>query len=82
MTREPLFRRLGGVILRSHRATEGRTLRDVVADARVSVAYLSEIERGRKEASSEVLVAVCGALEMSLVDLLAEAHRDLVGGGA
>lgn len=79
MTREPLLRRLVGAILRAHREEQGRTLRDVAADARVSVAYLSEIERGRKEASSEVLVAVCEALGLGLVDLLAEAHRVLVG---
>lgn len=79
MAREPLLRRLVGAILRAHREAQRRTLRDVAADARVSVAYLSEIERGRKEASSEVLVAVCGALGMGLADLLAEAHRTLVG---
>ena len=79
MAREPLLRRLVGAILRARREAQGRTLRDVATDARVSVAYLSEIERGRKEASSEVLVAVCGALGMGLADLLAEAHRTLVG---
>lgn len=79
MAREPLLRRLVGAILRARREAQGRTLRDVAVEARVSVAYLSEIERGRKEASSEVLVAVCGALGMGLVDLLAEAHRTLVG---
>ncbi|MFS0702237.1 helix-turn-helix domain-containing protein [Cellulomonas sp. 179-A 4D5 NHS] len=79
MAREPLLRRLVGSILRARREAQGRTLRDVATDARVSVAYLSEIERGRKEASSEVLVAVCGALGMGLADLLADAHRTLVG---
>ena len=79
MAREPLLRRLVGAILRARREAQGRTLRDVAVEARVSVAYLSEIERGRKEASSEVLVAVCGALGMGLADLLAEAHRTLVG---
>ncbi|MBX9245890.1 helix-turn-helix domain-containing protein [Actinotalea ferrariae] len=76
---EPLFRHLVGHILRAHREAQGRTLRDVARDARVSVAYLSEIERGRKEASSEVLMAVCRALGMGLVDLLGEAHGALVG---
>ncbi len=76
---EPLLRRLVGAVLRTRREAQGRTLRDVALAARVSVAYLSEIERGRKEASSEVLVAVCRALGMHLVDLLAEAHDELVG---
>lgn len=79
MTPEPLLRRLVGAILRRRREAQGRTLRDVGTAARVSVAYLSEVERGRKEASSEVLVAVCGALGMRLVDLLADAHADLAG---
>lgn len=74
---EPLLRRLVGAILRERREDQGRTLRDVAVDARVSVAYLSEIERGRKEASSEVLVAVCGALGMRLVDLVGAAHAEL-----
>ncbi len=78
---EPLFRHLVGHILRARREAQGRTLRDVARDARVSVAYLSEVERGRKEASSEVLVAVCRALGMGLVDLLGEAHRALAGAG-
>lgn len=71
---EPLLRRLVGGILRERREAQGRTLRDVARDARVSVAYLSEIERGRKEASSEVLAAVCRALGMGMVDLLGEAY--------
>ncbi|MFC4613433.1 helix-turn-helix domain-containing protein [Cellulomonas algicola] len=74
---EPLLRRLVGAILRERREDQGRTLRDVAVDARVSVAYLSEIERGRKEASSEVLVAVCRALGMRLVDLVGAAHAEL-----
>lgn len=75
---QPLLRHLVGRILRERRTDADRTLREVAADARVSVAYLSEVERGRKEASSEVLVAICGALGMSLADLLAEAHAQLV----
>lgn len=74
---EPLLRRLVGAILRERREDQRRTLRDVAVDARVSVAYLSEIERGRKEASSEVLVAVCRALGMRLVDLVGAAHAEL-----
>lgn len=74
---EPLLRRLVGAVLRERREDQGRTLRDVALDARVSVAYLSEIERGRKEASSEVLVAVCRALGLRLVDLVGAAHAEL-----
>jgi transcriptional regulator with XRE-family HTH domain len=74
---EPLLRRLVGAILRQQREDQGRTLRDVAQDARVSVAYLSEIERGRKEASSEVLAAVCRALGLRLVDLVGTAHAQL-----
>ena len=59
---EPLLRHVIGGILRRARLAQGRTLVDVAASARVSTAYLSEVERGRKEASSEVLAAVCGAL--------------------
>ena len=74
---EPLLRRLVGGILRERREAQGRTLRDVADAARVSVAYLSEVERGRKEASSEVLSAVCRALGMRLVDLVGAAHSAL-----
>jgi transcriptional regulator with XRE-family HTH domain len=74
---EPLLRRLVGAVLRQQREDQGRTLRDVAQDARVSVAYLSEIERGRKEASSEVLAAVCRALGLRLVDLVGTAHAQL-----
>jgi len=74
---EPLLRRLVGAILRQQREEQGRTLRDVAQDARVSVAYLSEVERGRKEASSEVLAAVCRALGLRLVDLVGTAHARL-----
>jgi transcriptional regulator with XRE-family HTH domain len=74
---EPLLRRLVGAILRTRREDQGRTLRDVATDARVSLAYLSEVERGRKEASSEVLVAICRALGMRLVDLVGAAHAQL-----
>jgi len=74
---EPLLRRLVGAILRQQREEQGRTLRDVAEHARVSIAYLSEIERGRKEASSEVLAAVCRALGLRLVDLVGTAHARL-----
>jgi transcriptional regulator with XRE-family HTH domain len=74
---EPLLRRLVGALLRARREAQARTLRDVAETARVSVAYLSEVERGRKEASSEVLGAVCRALGMRLVDLVGAAHAEL-----
>lgn len=75
--REPLLRHLVGAILRRARLRQGRTLQEVAAAARMSTAYLSEVERGRKEASSEVLAAVCGALDIRLVDLVGQAHATL-----
>ena len=65
-----LFRRLLGEVLRAHRVDQGRTLRQLSADARVSLGYMSEIERGRKEASSELLAAICGALDVPLSEVL------------
>lgn len=70
-----LLRRVLGTVLRRVRLRQGRTLREVAEAAGVSVPYLSEIERGRKEASSEILAAICQALGMHLADLL-EAARD------
>jgi len=75
---EPLLRTLLGTVLRRVRRAEGRTLQDVATQARISIAYLSEVERGRKEPSSEVLVAVCRALGIRVVDLLAEATSELL----
>ena len=72
----PLLRTTLGQILRRARR-ELRTLADVAGAARVSMPYLSELERGRKEASSEVLAAVCEALRIELSDLLAQAGRNL-----
>jgi transcriptional regulator with XRE-family HTH domain len=66
-----------GERLRRTRRDQGRTLADVSRAARVSVPYLSEVERGRKEASSEVLAAICDALWMDLSDLLAGVAHDL-----
>ena len=74
---EPLLRFLVGATFRRRREAQGRTLAAVAGDARVSIAYLSEIERGRKEPSSEVLLAVCHALGMRLADLLTEAADEL-----
>jgi transcriptional regulator with XRE-family HTH domain len=71
-----LFRRSLGDILRSRRTELGLTLREVSGSARVSLGYISEIERGQKEASSELLSSLCDALEMPLSDVLREvAHH-------
>ena len=59
-----------GDALRTARRRQGRTLREVSSDARVSLGYLSEIERGQKEASSELLASICGALDMPVSILL------------
>jgi transcriptional regulator with XRE-family HTH domain len=67
-----LFRRLLGDVLRERRGELGMTLRDVSKEARVSLGYISEIERGQKEASSELLASLCGALEMPLSSVLRE----------
>ncbi len=67
-----LFRRLLGEVLRSRRMHQGLTLREVSAEARVSLGYISEIERGQKEASSELLASLCAALEVPLSDILRE----------
>src|SRR5436305_4898209 len=72
-----LFRRLLGDVLRRHRQRQSRTLRDVAAAARISLGYLSEVERGRKEASSELLASLCEALGVSLADILSEVSADL-----
>lgn len=76
--REPLWRDLVGDVLRRERQAQERTLKDVADEARISMPYLSEVERGRKEASSEVLAAAAHALGLSLGDLLARAHGELV----
>jgi len=75
----PLLRTLVGEVLRRHRLEQRRTLAEVSREACVSVPYLSEVERGRKEPSSEILAAVCDSLRIELADLLAEVRRDLAG---
>ena len=65
-----LFRRLLGDVLRERRMQQGMTLREVSAEARVSLGYISEIERGQKEASSELLASLCSALDVPLSDVL------------
>jgi transcriptional regulator with XRE-family HTH domain len=62
--------------LRRQRQQQGRTLRQVSASARVSLGYLSEIERGQKEASSELLASICGALEVPLSQVLRNVGDD------
>ena len=59
-----------GEELRRTRQAQGRSLRDVAGEAQVSLGFLSEIERGQKEASSELLNAICGALDLPLSTLL------------
>ena len=59
-----------GSALRAARVSQGRTLRDVAKSARVSLGYLSEVERGQKEASSELLNSICGALDLKLSSVL------------
>ena len=71
----PLLRTTLGDVLRRIRRQQRRTLADVAQAAKVSMPYLSEVERGRKEASSEVLGAICEALGIGLSDLLVEAGR-------
>jgi transcriptional regulator with XRE-family HTH domain len=67
-----LLRHLLGDALRRLRLRQGRTLREVSAAARVSLGYLSEVERGRKEASSELLASICDALGAPLSQVLRE----------
>lgn len=74
----PLLREVYGGLIRALRTRQGRTLTDVAGRAGISVAYLSEIERGLKEASSEILEAVCTALGSGLVHLVGGAHRELL----
>jgi transcriptional regulator with XRE-family HTH domain len=69
----PLVREVIGDVLRQARTSQGRTLREVSDSARVSLGYLSEVERGRKEPSSELLNAICDALEVPLSAVLTDA---------
>ncbi|WP_156689614.1 transcriptional regulator ClgR [Mycobacterium sp. Marseille-P9652] len=69
----PLVREVIGDVLRRARVSQGRTLREISDSARVSLGYLSEVERGRKEPSSELLNAICDALEVPLSSVLTDA---------
>jgi transcriptional regulator with XRE-family HTH domain len=66
----PILRNELGDVLRDARLTQGKTLRDVSSDARVSLGYLSEVERGQKEASSELLASICDALDVPMSAIL------------
>ncbi len=68
-----LVREVVGDVLRGARTAQGRTLREVSDSARVSLGYLSEVERGRKEPSSELLNAICDALRVPLSEVLIDA---------
>lgn len=72
-----LLRDALGDTLRDTRTKQNRTLREVSSLANVSLGYLSEVERGRKEASSELLAAICDALDVELSDLLDTARGTL-----
>lgn len=74
---EPLWREIAGSVLRAARQQRQQTLAEVAKRAGISVQYLSEVERGRKEPSSEVLAAITGALELELLDLTAGVARRL-----
>ena len=73
-----LLRHAIGAALRRIRLDDGRTLREVALAARISMPYLSEIERGRKEPSSEILAGICRALGLSLIDLLQEVAAEAI----
>ncbi|MFD3560769.1 helix-turn-helix domain-containing protein [Streptomyces sp. NPDC058686] len=75
--KEPLWRDIVGDVLRRERLAQERTLKDVADAARISLPYLSEIERGLKEASSEVLAAAAHALGLGLADVLALGQSEL-----
>ncbi|AZG44138.1 helix-turn-helix domain-containing protein [Gordonia insulae] len=77
-----LLREALGDSLRRVRTAQGRTLREVSNGARVSLGYLSEVERGQKEASSELLAAICDALDVEIAELLLDiGHAMLPAGG-
>ncbi|WP_236791705.1 helix-turn-helix domain-containing protein [Amycolatopsis sp. GM8] len=72
-----LLREAIGDRLRHARTNQRRTLRDISRAAKVSLGYLSEVERGQKEASSELLASICGALELPLGELLHNVAADI-----
>jgi transcriptional regulator with XRE-family HTH domain len=74
-----LLRQVIGSVFRRLRRERGITLRELAESAQVSVPYLSEIERGRKEPSSEILASICRAFGLDLADLLDEVQFELSG---
>ena len=68
----PILRNELGDVLRDARLGQGKTLRDISSEARVSLGYLSEVERGQKEASSELLSSICEALDVPMSVILRE----------
>lgn len=74
---EPLWREVTGELLRERRHERGEKLSETASRAGISTQYLSEVERGRKDPSSEVLSAVAGALDLTLRDLTVAAARRL-----
>ncbi|GHP17255.1 hypothetical protein RN2511_019910 [Rhodococcus sp. NKCM2511] len=79
---EPLWREVVGRRLRERRHSRGDTLADAAARAGIAPQYLSELERGRKDPSSEILAAVVGALGTSMAEISGLAHHDLSRGNA
>ena len=78
MEKRPLLRTVVGEVIRRRRLEQKRTLAEVAREACVSVQYLSEVERGLKEPSSEVVAAVCDSLRVDLSDLLGEVRLSFV----
>ena len=72
-----LLRRVLGDTLRGRRLRQRRTLREVSGAARVSLGYLSEVERGQKEASSELLASICEALDVKMSEVLSEVSETM-----
>ena len=71
-----LLRNAIGFVLRRLRQEQGKTLRELADEARISLPYLSEVERGRKEASSEILSAICQVLDITEQQLLLEVANE------
>jgi transcriptional regulator with XRE-family HTH domain len=81
-TVEPLWREVVGQLLRDRRHDRGEKLTETAGRAGVSTQYLSEVERGRKEPSSEVISAVAGALDLTLLDVTVGVARRLSVAGS
>jgi transcriptional regulator with XRE-family HTH domain len=79
---EPLWREVTGSVLRAERRRQHRSLAQVAERAGMSVQYLSELERGRKEASSEMLGAACGSLGLSLAEFATRCARTITSAAA